>query len=133
MTVLVDSSAWTEYIRATGSPVDRMVLQAVSDGVVATTDAVRLELLAGGYCGMPSETLSSLLDGCRQLDQEPTTDVEEAAQIFRICRRGGETIRSLNDCLIAAIAMMRHAVPVLHCEKDFDVIALHTELQVVMS
>jgi predicted nucleic acid-binding protein len=130
MTVLIDSSAWIEYIRATNSRVDHLVVKAVEGAEVATTDAIRLELLAGAFRGMPPEAVSSLLDGCLELDQEHITDVESAAQLFRVCRRAGDTIRSLNDCLIAAIAI-RHDIPILHRDKDFEVIARHTELQVV--
>lgn len=51
----------------------------------------------------------------------------EAAQIFRSGRKLGVTIRSANDCLIAACAI-RAAVPLLHCDRDFDHIARFTAL-----
>lgn len=57
-------------------------------------------------------------------------DAEEAAHIYRVCRRAGETIRSMNDCLIAAIAI-RNDVPVLHRDRDYDAIARHFPLRLV--
>ena len=33
------------------------------------------------------------------------------------------------DCLIAAVAI-RAGIPVLHNDKDFDVLARHTDLQI---
>jgi predicted nucleic acid-binding protein len=128
--ILIDSSAWIEFIRATGSPADGRVIEAVSARDAATTDVVRLELLAGGYRGLNVEDLATLLDSCTELEQAAREDVESAADIFRRCRRRGETLRAVNDCLLAAVAI-RHDVPILHCDKDFDVIALHTELRVV--
>ncbi len=59
-------------------------------------------------------------------------DAEQAATLHRACRRAGETPRSLNDCLIAAVAL-RHDVPVLHRDRDFTVLAQHTDLRLVES
>ena len=55
-------------------------------------------------------------------------DYDEAAALYRSCRRSGETVRKLIDCLIAATAI-RAGVPVLHADSDFDVLARHTALQ----
>ena len=62
----------------------------------------------------------------------PTEPVhyDDAASLFRRCRSEGETVRRLIDCLIAAVAI-RADVPVLHRDRDFDVLARHTELQIV--
>jgi predicted nucleic acid-binding protein len=73
-----------------------------------------------------------MLNSCNELEQAPQDDVDAAAELFRLCRRGGETIRSVSDCLVAAIAI-RHDVPILHCDKDFDAIARFSDLQVVTS
>jgi predicted nucleic acid-binding protein len=89
-----------------------------------TTDVVRLEVLCG-KTDVP--LLAAALDGCEQVEQMPRVDAETAAEIYRLCQRAGETIRSVNDCLVAAIALRRE-VPVLHKDRDFDAIAAHTEL-----
>jgi hypothetical protein len=52
----------------------------------------------------------------------PLARFEFAGEIFRTIRAGAFTIRSLNDCLIAAIAM-HHDVTLLHGDRDFDYIA----------
>jgi predicted nucleic acid-binding protein len=92
-----------------------------------TTDVVRLEVLAGET---DIRRLTAALDGCEDVVQLHRNDAESAAAIYRPCRRAGETIRSLNDCLVAAIALRNH-IPVLHNDEDFDVIARHTELEAV--
>ncbi|MBA3764697.1 MAG: PIN domain-containing protein [Actinobacteria bacterium] len=38
-------------------------------------------------------------------------------------------MRTLNDCLIAAVAI-RSGATVLHSDRDFDAIARHTELRI---
>jgi predicted nucleic acid-binding protein len=42
---------------------------------------------------------------------------------------GGETVRKLVDCLIAAVAV-RADIEVLHADADFATLARHTELRV---
>jgi predicted nucleic acid-binding protein len=56
--------------------------------------------------------------------------VLEAAEIYRLLRSHGFTIRSPNDCLIASCAI-RNRVSLLHADRDFDVIARFTMLQAV--
>ena len=59
---------------------------------------------------------------------EPT-DYEEAAALYRSCRRNGETVRKMLDCLIASIAI-RNGTPLLHADSDFDVLSRHTSLEI---
>jgi len=47
---------------------------------------------------------------------------EEAAQLYRLARRQGITVRSSVDCLIAATAL-RHDLAVLHHDRDFPLLA----------
>lgn len=129
MTVLVDASAWIEFLRATGSSQHAAVREAVRDGVAATSDVVILELLVGPMTEAESVVLARLLDTCHYLPQLARVDVESAAALYRGCRRAGETPRSVNDCLVAAVAI-RNAVTVLHRDRDFDLIARHTPLQI---
>jgi len=50
-----------------------------------------------------------------------------AADIYRMGRNKGYTIRSSIDCLIAAIAI-EYQVPVWHYDRDFPLIARYTSL-----
>lgn len=52
-----------------------------------------------------------------------------ASEIYRSGRKKGRTIRSTIDCLIAAIAI-REKVPVWHRDRDFDEIAVFTNLTI---
>ncbi len=56
-------------------------------------------------------------------------DYDEAAALYRRCRKQGETVRRLIDCLIGALAI-RADLPVLHRDDDFDVLARHAALRV---
>ncbi len=127
--ILVDTSAWVEYLRGTDSPAHVATRTALLGDALATCDAVRMELLAGARSERHARDLNSLLARAVSLDTA-ATDYEFAASIYRQCRRGGETPRSLIDCLIAAVAI-RTGTPVLHTDRDFDMIARHSPLGTV--
>jgi predicted nucleic acid-binding protein len=127
--ILADSSAWIEYLRGTGSDTHLQLRGLVTEGArVATTDLVLLEVLAGAETLDRQDRWQGLLYACEYLRSQPPLDFEAAAAIYRACRRGGETIRALSDCVIAAVAM-RCKAAVLSKDRDFKAIARHVELE----
>jgi predicted nucleic acid-binding protein len=125
---LIDTSAWIEFLRGTGSAVSARVDDLLS-GDIATCHPVRMEVLAGARDERHLADLRGLLARASILPTR-ASDFEEAAFLYRTCRRGGETVRKLIDCLIAAHAI-RAGVPILHADADFDVLARHTALRTV--
>ncbi len=130
VTVLVDSSVWIAYLRDSGGPELELLEQLIGEQTAATTDVVLLEVLAGTTDEERAARLRRFLAGAELLRQQSPVDAEHAAALYRACRRADETPRSLNDCLVAAVAL-RHGVPVLHRDHDFTVLAAHTDLRVV--
>ncbi len=60
---LADTSAWVEYDRATGSPVDlRLTSLIADDGPLAVTDPVVMENLAGARTDQREADLRHPLD-----------------------------------------------------------------------
>jgi predicted nucleic acid-binding protein len=128
--ILADSSAWVEYLRATGSPVHLRLRQLIADeGDLATTEVAMMELLAGETTPDGVTRLRRLLGRFEVLPVEGLADYEAAAELYRRCRAAGETVRKLTDCLIAAVAL-RHGATLLHRDHDFEVIARHAPLRV---
>ncbi len=126
--ILVDSSAWIEYLRDTGSPVcDRVEGLLREEASIAVCDTVIMEILAGSTSEQAASELLRLLDRCRFFPSRPLFDSTGAADIYRACRRAGYTPRRLNDCAIAAVALA-HGLTVLHAHRDFDGIAEITGL-----
>jgi hypothetical protein len=125
--ILIDTSAWVEFLRDTGSAICNRV-DALLDDEIATCHPVRMEVLAGARDEQHLSDLRGLLARGSLIATEPT-DYEEAAALYRACRRRGETVRRLIDCLIAAAAI-RTSVPVLHSDSDFEILARHTALQI---
>lgn len=125
--ILADASAWIEFLRRAGSPVAVRMRAHVAGGQLMTTDVVLMEVLAGARDRSHRESLRRLLGTCEYVAASPPLDFEEAADIYRACQAGGETVRKLLDCLVAAVAI-RAGVSVLHRGRDFDKIARHTAL-----
>ncbi len=127
--ILPGTSAWVEFLRATGSDVNLRVRSALQgEEELASTDVVVMEILAGARDDADRDQLRRLLYGVRFLPIEGPADYEAAAELYRLCRRGGETPRNLTDCLIAAVAIRCDAE--LLCEDaDFDTIARHAPLR----
>lgn len=126
--ILADTSAWVEYLRATGSPVHLRMRQLVGDATeLRVTDVVVMEVLAGAGSDERAVRLRRLLDRFELVAVEGLADFEAAAEIYRRCRQQGETVRALTDCLIAAVAV-RAGAAILHRDRDFDVISRHAPL-----
>ena len=127
--ILVDSSAWVEFLRATGSLAHLRLRSALQEGSdLASTDVIVMEILAGARDDADRDRLRRLLYGLEFFAVDGPADYESAAEIYRACRKAGETPRKLTDCLIAAVAMRADAA--LLCEDaDFAVIARHTSLR----
>lgn len=124
--ILVDTSIWIDLLNtdlgdsvdeddvlrfATCGPVIQEVLQGLREGP-------RRDGIAGGILALP-----------RFADPVPLELYLEAAEIFRLGRKRGYTIRSSMDCLIAAIAI-KNRVPVWHKDRDFEHISQYTALDV---
>ena len=124
--ILIDTSAWIEFLRDTGSATCNRV-EALLESEIAICDAVRMEVLAGAR----GERLHNLRRLLAQATVFPTGPMhyDDAAALYRLCRQEGETVRKLIDCLIGAVAIGAN-VPVLHNDDDFDVLARHTDLKI---
>jgi predicted nucleic acid-binding protein len=128
--VLPDSSAWIEYFRASGHPTDLELDDLIDDEAeLVITEPVVMEVLAGARSESHAIKMRTALLAYPLAKVFGLDDYETAAAIRRACRAGGETVRSTMDCLIAAVAI-REGASVLHNDRDFDVIAQHTELQI---
>lgn len=62
---------------------------------------------------------------------EGPADYENAAELYRACRRGAETPRGLLDRLIAVVAM-RNDAELLCGDAGFLVIARHSALRLAV-
>ncbi len=120
--ILVDTSAWIEYDRATGSRVHLRLRELITeDGPVAVTEPVIAEVLAGARDDVRERQLRRLLDRFDLLPFEAALDFDGAVRIYRNCRKAGVTPRGLVDCMVAAVAI-RHDAALL--ARDVDLVRI---------
>lgn len=128
--IVADSSAWVELLRETGTRPHRTLRRLLGeDAPIAITEVVLLELLAGARTSPERRRLRSILLAFPVLSLDGLAGYEAAADLYRTCRRAGETIRRLLDCLVAVPAIEAGA-SVLHADRDFDAIARHSPLRI---
>ncbi len=121
--ILADTSAWIEYDRATGSAVDERLTELIGEGhVLAFTEPVLMEVMAGARDDQRESDLRRLLLRFALLVFEPATDFDAAARIYRRCRQAGITPRGMVDCMIASVAR-RHRATLLAHDADVHRIA----------
>jgi predicted nucleic acid-binding protein len=125
--ILVDTSAWVEFLRDTGSSVCARVDELL-EADIAICHPIRMGVLVGARDEHHLKGLRGLLARPALVPTEPI-NYEEAAALYRACRRGGETVRKLIDCLIASIAIQA-GTPLLHADRDFEVLSRHSALQI---
>jgi predicted nucleic acid-binding protein len=128
--IVVDTSAWIEFLRATGSRVDRTLARHVADGAdLAVTEMVVAEVLCGARDTAHRAALRARLLALEMLPLGGLADFEAAADLFVRCRQQGATVRRLADCLIAVPAL-RAGAEILHADADFDLIARCAPLRI---
>lgn len=127
--ILVDTSAWIEFDRATSSAVDRRLTDLISGGgAIAVTEPIIAEVLAGARTDDRERSLRRLLGRCDLLSFDSVVDFDGAVAVYRTCRQAGVTPRGLLDCMIAAMAI-KHNVPLLAWDADMARIAGVTGLR----
>lgn len=124
--VLVDTSAWIEVFRKPS----RLAIESVVDfDDIVTCLPVVQEVLQGFTAEAAFRTARSAMLALPIVESPLRVAVfEEAVDLYRRARRAGLTIRSSADCLIAACAI-RHALMVLHDDRDYPALARISTLQ----
>jgi len=116
--ILVDTSAWVEFDRATGSAVDTQLTNLIANtDDVAVTEPVIMEVLAGAQTDRRENDLRRLMQRFALLRFDPAIDFDAATRIYLTCRRSGVTPRGMVDCMIAAVAS-RYSTSLLAADTD---------------
>ena len=131
--ILVDTSVWVDWF----SQKNRITRQTDLLGVylgqkvpVYITAVILQEVLQGVRKDVDYGKIKEILLNVSMLLLDPVEAAISAAELYRMLRKKGVTIRKPNDCLIAHYAIF-YDIPLLHSDVDFDQIARHTPLQLV--
>jgi predicted nucleic acid-binding protein len=121
--ILVDTSAWVEFDRATGSRIDSRLTELIATtDEVAVTEPVIMEVVAGARDDRREHDLRRLMRRFPLMQFDAVVDFDAATRIYRMCRRSGVTPRGMVDCMIAAVAL-RHDASLLANDADLDRVA----------
>jgi predicted nucleic acid-binding protein len=127
--IVVDSSAWIEFLRRSGSRVHLRLRDLIRARVeLAVTEVVMMEVLAGALSPAETRQLRDRLHAYPLLSLGGLAGWEAAAELYRTCRGAGEQIRKMTDCLVA-VPTIEAGATLLHADLDFEVLARHTPLR----
>ena len=121
--IVVDTTVWIDFFEAKGTPFDLHLTHLIERGeALALTDLIYCEVLQGILDERNFRRVRTILRSYPILRTGGLQTFEDAAQIYRDCRRRGFTIRKTADCLIAA-ACLKAGVDLYHNDRDFEAIA----------
>jgi predicted nucleic acid-binding protein len=128
--ILIDTSAFIEFLNRTGSPFDREIESLISNNEeTAIADIVLTEVLQGikddkEYAEIRKSLLSFPVYSLKSIDSYVA-----AADLYRKCRKKGVTIKNTVDLLIAQIALENDLI-LLHNDNDFESIASASNIKI---
>lgn len=96
------------------------------------TDVVLMELLAGARDEQRYERISRTMASFEFLPTQSPDDFVTGANLYRRCRAAGVTVRTMTDCIVAAVAI-RTGAELLHQDRDFELLARHSSLKLHLS
>ena len=119
----MDTSAWVEFDRATGSPSDVRLAELIGQTAeIAVTEPVIMEVVSGARTAQREWQLRRLLARFELLAFDSIADFDGAVYVYRSCRAAAITPRGLIDCMIAAVAV-RNGASILAHDRDFARVA----------
>lgn len=127
--VIVDTSAWVQSFRPKGSSrLKQIVRQLIIEGNILLPGIIKVEILRGTRSEEEYERLTELLDGLIYLPVEEGFWRRLSRFSFDLFREGVAV--PLTDTYIALLSIENN-IPLLHCDRHFDLIAEKTGLEVL--
>jgi len=102
--ILVDTSAWIEFLRRAESPVADMVDRILAEDLAALTGVVKAELLQGARSDREFEDLRVLLSACHSCPEPPDL-WDRVARLGRSLRRNGVSGVGIPDMIVGVTAV----------------------------
>jgi len=127
--VLIDTSAWIEYLNGGRGPVVERVDRCLDDELVAMGDLVLCEVLQGLRSPRQRREVLSLFSALPRYEMVGFHVAEVAASNYRLLRSRGVTVRKTIDVLIGTFCSLR-GFDLVHDDRDFDLMAPHIGLRV---
>lgn len=121
--MIVDSSVWIDYLRNGSSRAADALDRALRERAVVLLPVILQEVLQGAHSPQRFAAWQRAFEALPvATSADPTLTAIHAAGLYARCRWAGITVRSANDCLIAA-SCIELDEPLLHLDRDFERIA----------
>ena len=128
--IVVDTTVWIDFFNGAGTPEEHHLQKLISEErSIALTDLIFCEILQGIPNDKEYERTRNLLLQYPIFLMDGLPIFEQAAMIYRACRKRGLTIRKTIDCLIASVCIAND-LALFQKDSDFDYIAQVTPLKV---
>ena len=128
--IVVDSSVWIDHLNGVTTPeVEELGILVASNVLVCVTGVIFTEVLRGISSEEQFELVEHDLSGFTFLRMNSPRDFADAANLYRLARSAGVTVRNSADCLIAA-PCIREGAWLLHNDRDFDNLAKVSDLKI---
>jgi len=128
--IIVDTSVWIDFFQDKTTPQTEMLQHNLNAGEdICICGVILTEVLQGIREDRDYAKVSSRFEAFLFLPMHRRT-YESAAQLYRMLRHKGVTIRNAVDCMIASVAI-EHDISLLHNDRDYDLIAAHCGLKTV--
>ncbi len=128
--VMVDTSAWIEYLDGKRSRVVPKVDQCLERDLVAIGDLIYCEVMQGIRSPRDRSQVSSLLLSLPQFDMVGFSIAEKSAANYRLLKSKGVTVRKTIDVLIGTFCA-EHGLQIVHHDSDFDLMAKQIGLDII--
>ena len=130
--LIVDASIWIDCFRGIVNEKTKLVVEnLIYTDRVTITPMILQEVLQGIGDDAKLERVKTNLLSVSMLWLDAVDAAIGAADLYRMLRKKGVTIRKPNDCLIVHYAVF-YDLPILHNDIDFDQIARFTALRVAL-
>jgi predicted nucleic acid-binding protein len=128
--VIVDTSAWVEYLQDGLAPVVKKVDDCLGQDLVGIGDLIYCEVMQGIRSSQQRGQVSSLLLSLPQFEMVGFGIAEKSAANYRLLRSKGVTIRKTIDVLIGTFCA-EHGFQIVHNDSDFTLMAKHIGLDII--
>lgn len=128
--VIVDTSAWIEYLRGGVPRIVEKVDRCLEQDLVGIGDLVYSELMQGIRSPRQRSQVGTLLLSLPQFDMVGFHIAEKSAANYRLLRSKGVTVRKTIDVLIGTFCA-ENGLQIVHCDSDFGLMAEHIGLDVL--
>jgi len=128
--VLVDTSVWIDFFGDRPEPHVAALGELIeNDEDLCVCGVILAEVLQGIRADSDFRKTRDYFSALIFLPMRQATFVR-AAEMYRSLRKKGITIRKPVDCMIASVAV-EFDLPLLHNDRDFDHIAVHSKLKIM--